>query len=601
MRFTLIICWICWSLGTMAQEPDFYAKVDRNPVGLKETFTLEFHFVNAKTNNWKAPDLGNFEIISGPNRSSSVQIVNGNMTQEIILSYILQPNSLGTFIIGQATATIQGKTFHSKAIQLEVVQGRTQKKQKRDPWSDPFGFGFSTPSFPTQPNRQNNNQPAHTNIKLLVYSDRNTVYKGQQITITYKLLVPANVGVNDYSQPAATYDGFWKQDIKLPKQRVKQENINGQTYRSVVIQKVALFPQKSGDLTLAPTEIQAIQSQGFFNQVKVKVKGNALKIHVKALPLDNIPASFSGAVGDFKLYPYLSDTLLTTDDAITFRIKISGSGNLNLIQAPEFNMPADFEVYDPKTSLSLSGHIPVSGTKSFEYLIIPRRAGRFSIDPIEFSYFNPNTGKYVRLKTPVYKLHITGNNKENDLQSVSGISREEVELLGKDIRFIETGPSLLSHNTSNIYSKTALISFFISPFLLFIGLVLYKNQRDKKRQDISGRRKKGAARMATKRLAKAKKFMLHNDETAFYKELNQSLWGFLADRLNLPLSDLSKEKIEIIFSEQPIDKELYQSLKELFDTCETALYAPASVRGDMKKYYDNSVSLIEQLNKQMKV
>jgi len=601
MRFTMIICWICWSLGAIAQEADFYARVDRNPVGLKETFTLEFHFVNTKSNTWKAPDLSNFEIISGPNRSSSVQIVNGDMTQETILSYILRPNSLGKFTIGQATATIEGQSYHTKPIQLEVVQGRTQKKQKRDPWSDPFGFGFSTPSFPTQPHRQGNNQNAHTNIKLLVYADRNSVYKGQQTTLTYKLLVPSNVGVNDYSQPAASYDGFWKQDIKLPKQQVKQERINGQIYRSIVIQKVALFPQKSGDLTIAPTEIQAIQSQGFFNQVKVKVKSNALTIHVKALPLDNMPASFSGAVGDFKLYPYLSDTLLTTDDAITYRIKISGTGNLNLIQAPEINMPADFEVYDPKTSLSLSGHIPVSGSKSFEYLIIPRRAGRFSIDPIEFSYFNPNTERYISLKTPAYKLHISGNNKENDQQSVSGISREEVELLGKDIRFIETGPSILAGNTADIYSKTTLIGLVVSPFLLFVGLIMYKKQRDKKRQDISGRRIKGAARMATKRLAKAKKLMLHNDEPAFYKELNQSLWGFLADRQNLPISDLSKEKIEILFSEQQIDKELYQSLKELFDICETALYAPASVRGNMKKWYDKSVSLIEQLNKQMKV
>ena len=585
--------------GIKAQSVDFYASLNHNPVGLKETFELQFHFVNAKPgNNWKIPDLSQFELLSGPNQSTSVQIVNGNMTQEVILSYVLRANSIGNFTIKSASAQLNNKTYKSDPIEVKVVKGKTKSQRQNDPW-DPFGSTFPTPSFPTQPTRPKQ-QHGDAGIRLRAIADRNTVYQGEQITLTYQLLVPSNLGVNDYSLPSGSYDGFWKQDIKIGKQPVKQEKINGIIYRTVIIQKVAIFPQRSGNISVEPCDIQVLVSRGFFNQTQNKINSNALTIHVKALPA-NAPDSFYGAVGQFKEFTSISDTVLSADDAITYKIKIKGTGNLTLISAPELNLPTDFEVYDPKSSTVSSSSLPIRGSRNFEYLIIPRRGGEFSIESVPFSYFDPAKEKYITLQTSKYHLHISNGSAEKDNNNISGISREEVEMLGNDIRYIKTGYNLLSSQENILFGGNTVWLLIITPFLLFTALLYFKKQRDKRMFDVSGRRMRSAARVAQKRLSKAAKLVNVADSRTFYNELNQSIWGFLADRLNLPVSSLSRDNIKSLLIEQNLDEALIDKLIQLLNTCELALFSPSAGGDHQRKTYVEARKMIGKLSKMLPV
>ncbi len=585
------------SFLSAGQEPDFYALVDRNRVGLKETFEVQFHFVNTRPGQWRPPEFKHFEVVSGPSTISSTHIVNGDVTRETILSYVLRPNSVGTWSIEKASAVINGKTYESRPIKIEVVEGSTRRKRRNDPW-DPFNM-FPDPVFPSWPSFPEEEQPANTEpVRLQLLADRTQVYQGQQVTVTYKLIVPSGVGVNDYSLPAGNYDGFWKQDIKIGRQKVRQERINGHVYRTLIIQQVALFPQRSGKLRIEPAEISAIVSRGFFSQQQEKIRSNGLTVDVKPLPQDRRPAAFSGAVGSFRLSSTITPDSLTTDDAITLKLTVSGTGNLYLIDAPELHLPDDFEVYDPKVSTSVRSQVPLSGSRTFEYLIIPRRAGHYRIDPIPFTCFDPDAGAYKTLNTPSIELNIApGNNAESANGSVSGLNKEEVELLGKDIHYIKTRPGNIV-NPQSPWLRSGWFALAVGlPFALFGLMLAWKKRREALLNNAATMRQRKAGREARQRLAKAGKLLHEGNSEAFYGAVKEALEGFMMDRYGLRLAELSREAIRQKLTDRQIGREPVQEYLAIIDTCEMALYAPVDGPGSRQELLRKAEQLITELNR----
>jgi len=384
---TLLLLFV--ALYATAQEVDFTATTSHNSVKTGDRFQVEFQ-ANAQFSNFKAPNLSAFRVLSGPNQSSSVSWVNGKTTTVISYSYILMATKEGKHKVGSASATIKGKTYQTNPIEITVGKG-----------------------VKVQTNNNSSNQPqtkkANTSDDLYIKSSvsRTKVYQGEQIVATYKLYTRINIAGSELVKNA-DLNGFWSQEIEIGDTQWSQEVIGGYRFNVATIRKIVLFPQRSGNLEIDPLEMKFIVQkrvsgggQSLFDQffgrvenVEYSLKSKPIKIKVLPHPTP-YPNDFTGAVGSLDMQVDVSTNEVKANEAINIKIKVSGKGNINLIESPAIKLPSDFETYDPKvndkTKTTLNG---VSGTKEFDYLVIPRHAGQFNIDPITFSYFNPSTKKY---------------------------------------------------------------------------------------------------------------------------------------------------------------------------------------------------------------
>ena len=426
-----------------AQGVTFVASVDKNTVAVDEQFTLEFTLNGGGMGSGsipKLPDLSKFMVLSGPNQSSSVQIVNGSVSSSVTYSYVVQPREAGKFTLGAATIETGGKQFSSQPIEITVVKGAAKPKQSA-------AAGQTTDS----------NVQVGDNLFLRATVDRSRVYLGEQVTVTFK--VYTRVRITNYTiekLPAMT--GFWGEELAVPQQiSLTTEVVNGKQYQSGLLKKVALFPTQSGTLEINPLEIVCqVQMQNrkrsndffdqffndpFFNNVatsNVNIKSPAVRITVLPLPKNDVPASFKGAVGKFNLNASVSSARVKTNEPLSLKATIGGSGNIKILEAPNLEVSNDFEKYDPKVNETIdrSGNV-VNGSKTFEWLLVPRYPGQKRIPALEFSYFDPSKGKYVALKSGAIDLTVEKGSAEAP-QITSGISKEDVKLLSQDIRFIKT-------------------------------------------------------------------------------------------------------------------------------------------------------------------
>ncbi len=570
-------------------------------VSMGEQFRLIFT-LNKKADQFLQPDLADFSVLMGPSTSysQSTSIVNGKMTRSVsyTYTYILQPKKPGEFMISPAVAKVGKKSYKSSPLKIEVVKG----DQKAAAGNTRSSQGTSTTG---------SGQP---NLFVKVLVNKKNLYVGEHLTATIKIYSRVNLsGFDDVKFP--TFDGFLKTDIETPPLRsLERENVNGQIYGTGVISRVVLFPQKSGTLVIDPVEIQCLvqqrssrSSNSFFDDffdsyqtIKKRIKSPALKINVKPLPAGK-PMGFSGAVGSFTLTGSIDKTEVKANEAVTLKLRVSGNGNLKLISPPEVNFPLDFETYDPKINSNLKTTINgTSGSKTFEYLMIPRVKGEFRIPPVAFHYFDPSSGSYKTLHTSEYLIKVLPGNEDESGTVITSTSKEGVKFIGKDIRYIKTSTVKLKKRGESIWGTPWFFGVYIFSILLFIAVYILRRKKMKEESNIELLKNKKANKFAKKRLKLASAQMRAGNSSTFYQAVLKALWGYLSDKLGIPLSGLSRDNVAQNLKEKGIDDEIITGMISLIDNCEFAQYAPSGSAGNMEDIYKQAVRIITKMENKVR-
>ncbi len=598
-----LFLWTLLPLSLWAGEIEFTASAP-SEVAAGERFRLTYQ-VNARPTDFRAPDIRGFRVLSGPSQSSStsMQMINGRttVTESFSYTYVLQGAEEGTFTIAPAQITVDGETHRSNSLTVRVRPGTT-------PPSSP----------PSQERTEQPSQASDSDLYIRATASTLSPYQGQQVIISYTLYT--RVTVNQYSiDRLPSYRGFWTENITAPGQpQTRTEVINGQTYRVAEIYRVAVFPQRSGELRIEPLQTELVVSlpaqrrqsliDEFFSgsafggrQTRQTIESNAVTLNVKALPTQNRPASFSGMVGtDFEVNASVNQNELNVNDAVNLSIAISGRGNMRMLEKPSLNFPANLEVFDPNISDNIRNTTTgVSGSRTYDYVMIPRTAGEFVIPESEFVYFDPQAERYVRKPISQFVLQVSG---ETALPGTtpSAISQEAIKLLGTDIRFIRTGNIVLTPAGSVFYGSNLFWILVIVPFLLFFFFVIYLRKQIKLQANQELLRNKKAEKLARKRLRKAKTFLDKKQENDFYDEIFKTLWGYLSDKLSIPVSILNKENVAGAFRAKKVKQELSDSFMATLNDCEFARFAPGEKEDRMADIYHKALNTIVTIEKDLR-
>ncbi len=580
---------------TAEAQSSFSATVDKDQVSFGDYFQLRFTLEGSQGGrNFHPPAFNDFMVLSGPNQSTSMQIINGSVSSSISYSYILQPRNEGKFTIAAASIEAEGKKYQTQPITIEVVKGTAQPKAKQ---------------------AENENQDSRSqiggNLMIKAIVDRTKVYQGEQITVSYK--VYTRVQILSYSiAKSPAFTGFWSEDLELPKQiQLSNEIINGKEYAVGLLRKLALFPQRSGTLNLEPMEIEVTvpvrkQASDFFDNffdrstpVQYKIATEPLNITVQPLPTQNIPAGFNGAVGSYQMEANLDKQDVKTNDAVTLRLKITGQGNLKLLEPPAISFPSDVEKFDPKISNNINTQgSRISGSRTFEYLLIPRHSGDEKIAPFTFSYFDTVKEKFVSLHSPEFVIKVQ-RGSESEPTSVAGLNREDVKLLGEDIRFIKSGNISFRRKGESFVGSTWFYVLYISPLFVFILFLVFFKQKEREMSDVVSLRSRKARKIAKQRLSNAKKLLEEKKKEEFYAEVSRALWGYLTDRLKIPPSDLNRETIASSLQQHSVSSDTISAIISTMEQCEFARFAPQSDSLQMEAVFKDTVQLVTQIEDQL--
>lgn len=597
----VILCSLLSLPPALAQE--FVAGVNKNTVSVGERFQLSYT-LKANGKHFTPPSLGQFLVLSGPNQSSNMQWVNGSFSSSLSYSYILQASHEGTFTIEPATISVNGKTLTSNPVTVTVMKGNAQAHKP----------GAATQAQP-QPHTggQGSADDMDANVFMKLYVDKRQAYVGEELVATYKLYV--NPQVVNYQHNRPVYNGFYTQEIEVdPNAELTQEFINGKQFTVATMKKVVLIPQKTGNIEVPPLEMELVlrvqeqgRSRSIFDQffgsyrnVRVEVASNKESVNVKPLPATDQPGDFTGAVGQFKLHVSTDRTEIAVNEAVNLSVAIEGKGNLELIAAPEIGFPADFETYDPKTrqNIAVTG-AGTSGKKIFEYVVIPRYAGEFELKPITLSYFDPATATYKRLSSEPIVLHVEKGTGEGSMNEVSYLAhkKEDVQIIGKDIRFIKTDDPKLQPVEERFFGSGAFIGLSAAPFAGMGLAVLLVSMFRARQSDVLSLRSRKASALAKKHFSRARKVM-HESDMAFYEEIYKALYGYLSDKFAIPVSELNREAIDRILMERQVPEDVSTELRKTLDECEMARFAPGVVRGK-DEILNASTHIIEKLENEV--
>ena len=546
-----------------------------------------------------------FQLLWGPQKgqSSSVQIVNGNMTKSVqsTYSYILKANNVGKFTIPSAVAKVKKNEITSRPVSIEVVAARQNSSQG----------ATSGQQQQSRPRQQGGVQAG--DIFLAMSLDRTNVVVGEPIIATLKIYQRVNIaGFEGVTFP--TFNGFWSQELEAPTNiEFARETYEGQIYNAALLRKFVLIPQQAGQVTIDPAELICLVNirvssggtsifDGFFDDyrtVRQKVASKPVRVNVSALP-SGAPASFGGGVGRFTISAKLSKDVVKTHEAASLIVTVSGRGNVSLLEAPKVSFPPDMEVYDTKISDKVDKG-GLSGSKTYEYPFIPRSYGDFVIEPVKYTYYDVNQKRYVTLQTQPINLTVEkGNEAESGPVIVSGVTRKDVQNLGSDIRFINIKKSELT-GKGTFFVGTA--SFWIITAVLVLLAVLcwtiFRKMAARK-ADVAGTKNRKATKMAMKRLHLAGTFLKQNLYTAFYEELHKALLGFVSDKLNMPVAELSRDRISESLAERGVAQGSIDTFIGILDACEFARYAPDAGNEAMTAHYNSAIETISSIDSNMK-
>ena len=604
-------------LWLWAQDDPTLTVSAKKQVMVGERFQVVFS-ANADGRNFTAPSFEGFTVVGGPftSTSSSVQMVNGSVTRTTTNSYTfaLQAYKEGTFRVGPASLNVKGTKITSEPFDIKVVPDDGSH-------AAPSGGGASSGQSQAQQNT-NDPQVSGKDLFLRVVPSKKSAYVGEQVVLTYKLYTKVPVSSLSVVK-APSYAGFWTKDISDNTGgtlRQSSEYINGIEYTSAEIQKVVVAPQRAGKLTLDPMVIECIAqirrennrqrsmdpfeeffNDPFFNRnitnVKKELTSNSFVLEVKSLPEANKPASFAGAVGNYNFKSDIDMTELKTNEAFTLTYTVSGTGNIELLQMPEPVFPPDFEVYDPKittsTDVTANG---LSGTKKAEYLVIPRRAGSFTVPAVEFSFFNPSNGAYQTLSSKPYEIQVE-KGRDDEGGGIYASNQEDIKYLGNDIRHIMTGNPHLRPQRSAFFGSSAYYVALLALLLAFILLLILLKNREKMEKDTAATRNRKADKVARGRLKRAAQFLKEKDQDKFYVEMSQALWGYIADKLGIERSKLSMDTVSETMKEKSVPDELTQQFVDTLNSCEFARFAPGSAEEKMDDLYQRGIEVISKAEK----
>jgi len=575
------------------------AQASKSKVAVGESFQISFS-LNSSGSNFKAPVLNDFNVYSGPNQSTSMSYVNGAMSQSITLSYVIAAKKEGKINIGAATVNVNGTIIQSNPFTVEVVKGAANAQSQGN-----NNQPAQNPSAPTTENLSEN-----LFVKTVV--SKTKAYLGEQITVTHKIYTRYQLrGFQDIKFP--DYTGFWSQDVpNNPQIQVVNENIDGVNYQVGELKRTYLFAQRSGKLEIEPMKIECVvrkQSNrkprdvfeqffgGGYEDATYSVNSRPVAIEILPLPEANKPADFSGAVGNYSFKAQISKEKVKENDAINLTITLTGKGNIKLVNPLKINFPEDFETYDPKTKENItSGANGVSGNKTFDYLIIPRHEGDYKIDQIAFSYFDPEKKQYVTLPSPEFNIRVDkGNENDADANVFNPRSKEDIKVLGNDIRYIKTNNIELRQKNDYFFGSPLFYLGLVSPFIAFIGFLFFQRKNIEQNKDVVAVKSRKATKMAKKRLSLASQYLKSNNKEQFYMEIFKALYGYIGDKLNILAADLNKDHISDKLKAKSVKESTIQQLIATLDNCEYARYAPSAVSGDLDSIYNNTVELITKI------
>lgn len=586
---TVIGAWSDDKITFTANAPEVVVSGDQ--------FRLSYTVNTKKVRDFRAPNIKDFEVLMGPSRSVQYQNINGVETNTITFTYILMAGKEGTFSIPGATIVADGNNYTSNSVTVKVL-----------PPDQSAGTGNSNSS-----NNQAGTKITNNDLFITATASKTTVYEQEAILLTYKIYTQVNLTGLHGDMP--DLKGFHTQEVDLPSQKQwTLEHYNGRNYNTTVYSQYVLFPQQSGKLEIPSITFEGTISQmvasadpfdAFFNggsyvNVKKNIVTPKLSINVKELPTGK-PANFSGGVGEFTISSSISTQELKTNDAVTLKLVISGTGNMKLINIPEVGFPQDFEIYDPKVdnkfNLTRSG---LSGNKVIEYLAIPRHAGTYTIPPVEFSYFDLKSQTYKTLKTDAYTLNVAKGEGNSDQVVANFTNKEDLKVLGKDIRYIKTGEVMLSKKDDYLFGSFAYWLWYLVPMVLFIVFLVVYRKQAMENANVAKVRTKKANKVATKRMKLAGKLLSDKNIAAFYDEVLKALWGYISDKLNIPVSQLSKDNIEEELTRYGVADDLIKSFINTLNECEFARYAPGNQNEAMDKVYESAIAVISKMENSIK-
>ncbi len=581
-----------------AQDATFTTSVDRNRVAIGEQFEITFTLNGSGSgSNFRPPSFNDFLTLSGPNQSTNMQFINGAMSASVTYSYVLQPRAEGKFVIPPAFINHGGKQLQTQPITIEVTKGAPQQKQQSKQSQQESDIG----------------KQIGDNLFLKVIVDKARVYQGEQITATYKIYTRVNV-INYSMTKVPSLTGFWSEELDVPKQvQLSTEVVNGKQYRVGILKKAALFPQRSGTLTIDQMEVECVvqvqsrrRSNDLFDQffgnvtnVNYKVNNQPLNISVLPLLTTDVPEGFVGAVGKFSMEAWLDKRQTKTNEPVTLKVKISGRGNLKLLEAPIINVTSDIEKYDPKISDNVTKQDDqIAGSRTFEYLLIPRHPGDQKISSVQFAFFDIEKKSFVTLSSSEFILNVEKGSETAPTYAV-GISKEDVKLLGEDIRFIKSETISLRREGDTFSGSPMFFVLSITPVIAFVGFIFYAKRREKLQGNLILVRNRKARKLAHRRLAEAKNFLDTKKKEEFYTEISRALWGYVTDKLGIPPSDLSVDFVRTTLESRSVPIEVINKLTSTIEVCEFARFAPATDVVQMDQAYQETVELISTIEEKL--
>jgi hypothetical protein len=601
-RILAIIALLTTALGAFADNVTFVAHAPR-VVAVGEQFQLKFD-VNVMPDDFYNPDIKNFDVLAGPNMAQfqSTTVINGKVTSRnsISYTYILEATREGKFSIPAAVVKINGRAYTSNNLVVEVVKG--------DATAAAANRGASS-------NVRQSKAVSNGAVFLKMEVNKSSLYRGEFLIATLKLYTRTDLeGLGDPKFPS--FNGFWNQVVEDNDLRLNfvREKYNNKVYDAAVIRRYVLFPQQVGKLVIDPFQLTASVIEqsapqsafdAFFGgggtRARKRLSSAPITVNVKELP-GGAPASYNGAVGSFSIASSLSKSKVRANDAVNLVVRISGSGNVKLVETPKVNFPVDFDSFDPKISDNVKTTAAGSyGVKTFEYSFIPRSQGKFTIPALEFSYFDTKYNRYQTIRTQSQTIDVapdpTGGAR-NGLQG--GADKENIKLLAQDIKYIKVGSTTLIPK-GNYFFNTA--SYWLVLLLAFIAIVsafIFLAKRERENADVVFIKNKRANKVAHQRLKKAELLIKSGDTHGFYEEMLKALWGYLSDKLAIPVSDLSKERATQQLEVLGADADTIQTLTHIIEECEFARYAPGGQGEEKSGRFNLAVEIISKFEQMKK-
>ncbi len=585
------------------------AYLDRNNVSVGQQFSVSVEASGSgagKISSPKLPDISKFADFMGSSSSQSIQFINGSMSVSKTLIYYYRANRAGAFTIPPIVVKVKGKTYKTNPLTILI-----QKKVVSQP---PPVAGRQPPSTAPRAGTQPKSGLSHA-LFLRALVNRRQVYQNEPVVVTFRIYTRLSVtGYGIKSLPKT--EGFWAEDIPMPQRpQTRNEILNGVKYIVADLKKMALFPTAPGKKMIDPMvvtcQVRVPNNRrsrdifdDFFNddffgrQVERDIQSRPIAITVLPLPEEGKPADFSGAVGQFNMTAKVSKDSVKANEAVTLTVKISGTGNIKMLPEPKLTVPPDFERYEPKITEKINRTATgVRGSKTFEYVLIPRFPGEQRIAPISFSYFNPARKAYQTVHSPEFVVHVKPG-AESIVSLGEGLSKEDVQLIGKDIRFIKTQPPEFQKMNQFFYKMTSfwLIVFF--PLIVLGGAFGYKRYQDRLKENVAFARSQRANQVAKKRLQNAKKVLGVDTQKEFFAEISKALLGFLGDKFNLPTAGIMTDEVEKLMRDRRVDDETIRKYLDCLRICDFQRFAPAnSTVEDMTRCFENASQAIIRLEK----